>query len=61
MSLSNDVLTIPEDIISEHEALVSAILDGDAETAERLARSHNVEESDTLRRHLEGEERNGVT
>ncbi len=48
MSFSNDVLTIPEDILTEHEALVSAIVDGDTERAETLANSHNTDECQAL-------------
>lgn len=44
MSFSNGVLTIPEDIYTEHETLVGVILDGDAEKAEHLAKTHNVQE-----------------
>jgi DNA-binding FadR family transcriptional regulator len=60
MSFSNDVLTIPEDIVMEHEALVDAILDGDADTAEELARTHNIEECQNLHDQLVNAARDGA-
>lgn len=52
MSLSNDILTIPADIVAEHEALVRAILDGEADKAEHMAKTHNSKECKDLHDHL---------
>lgn len=52
MSFSNDILTIPEDVWAEHKSLVGAILDGDAERAEHLAKTHNIEECQLLHEKL---------
>ena len=60
MSFSNDVLTIPEDIVMEHQALVDAILDGDANKAEELAKTHNIEECQNLHDQLVSAARDGA-
>ena len=52
MTFSNDILSIPEVILKEHEALVDTILAGDAEKAEFLAKTHNIEECQVLRDQL---------
>ena len=60
MSFSNDVLTIPDDIVTEHEALVGAILDGDADRAEHLAKTHNIEECQDLHDQLVNAAKDGA-
>jgi len=52
MSFSNDILIIPEEIIIEHETLIGVIMEGDAETAEYLAKIHNINECQVLHDHL---------
>ena len=51
MSFSNGILTVPEDIYTEHEALVGVILDGDTEQAEYMAKTHNSKECQVLHDH----------
>ena len=60
MSFSNDVLTIPEDIVMEHQSLVGAILDGDADKAEELAKTHNIEECQDLHDQLVNAAKDGA-
>lgn len=45
-------LTDPEEIVGEHESIVRAILDGDADRAEHLAKNHKFQESQELHDHL---------
>jgi DNA-binding GntR family transcriptional regulator len=52
MSFSNDILIIPEEIVIEHETLVDLILEGEAEKAEHVAKTHNVEECQVLHDYL---------
>ena len=60
MSFSDDVLTIPEDIVIEHQSLVGAILDGDADKAEELAKTHNIEECQDLHDQLVNAAKDGA-
>ncbi|MFO1069915.1 MAG: GntR family transcriptional regulator [Geminicoccaceae bacterium] len=53
IAASNALLVDPEDIVRQHEPLVRAVLDGDAATAEALAREHNLSEGRILVAHLE--------
>jgi DNA-binding GntR family transcriptional regulator len=52
MSYSNDILIIPEEIVMEHKTLVDVILEGDAEKAEYLAKTHNIKECRVLHDHI---------
>jgi len=52
MSYSNDILIIPEEIVMEHRTLVDVILEGDAERAAYLAKTHNAKECEVLHSHI---------
>ena len=56
MASSNAILEKPELIIPNHEKLVSALLKGNATTAERHARDHNKASGEILIRHLQEQE-----
>jgi DNA-binding GntR family transcriptional regulator len=56
MASSNAILERPEMVILNHEKLVSALLKGNAITAERYARDHNKASGELLIRHLQEQE-----
>ena len=59
MASSNAILERPEMVISNHEKLVSALLKGNATTAERHARDHNKASGELLIRYLGNRKRSG--
>lgn len=52
IAASNVLLTGPGEMIEQHAPIVAAILAGDADRAEALARDHNLAEGQSLRRHI---------
>jgi DNA-binding GntR family transcriptional regulator len=58
MASSNAILERPEMVILNHEKLVSALLKGNATSAERYARDHNKASGELLIRYLQEQEAN---
>jgi DNA-binding GntR family transcriptional regulator len=49
---SNALVPTTEEVVAQHRPIVEAIVAGDAVQAERLARDHNLQESDVLLEHF---------